>query len=140
MTIWVALYGAPLWVSTATVAYRHVKMERVQRQTGLKCISQYRPILAFAVNILTGIPPPPTDATIAEIMESYMAIQAMSTLQEWKQMENLVRQNHDPDAWINRRHTQLPFHLKQLLHDHRAFLDYFTSYGPKTGSDVYSLL
>lgn len=51
----VALYEAPVWISTATVIYRRVEMEQIQRKAGLRCISGYRTISAPAVIILAGM-------------------------------------------------------------------------------------
>jgi len=132
----ILLYGAPSWAHTLDYAPANVtQLNRVQRTSLLRSICGYRTISETAANILAAVPPadllarerslvflekrageatglPPRARTFA----AWRARIAKASTGGWT--KRLVG---DIEAWCNRKHGELDFHLTQVLSGHGCF-------------------
>jgi hypothetical protein len=140
----VLLYGAPSWSHTLDYTPVNVaQLNRVQRTSLLRSICAYRTVSETAANFLAAVPPADILARERSLVfcekragETSGFHPRARTLAAWRARiaeastggwtKRLVQ---NIEAWCNRKHGELDFHLTQILSGHGCFGVYLHKIG-----------
>lgn len=147
----ILLYGAPIWSEELASRRNGNVFNRVQKTTAIRVISGYRTVSFEAATFLARIPPIYLLASSRKRV--YERIVDLRALEKWSKAEETEIKHEEElilkrqwdlhlrrpnlagvrtreailpsfQAWIDRRHGSLGFHLTQLLTGHGCFGSY----------------
>jgi hypothetical protein len=142
----VLLYGAPIWADATKIERTRLTLARVQRRSALRVASAYRTVSEDAILVLTATPP--IDLLAKERQAVYNGQKKVDakelTMQKWKERWDTStkgRWTHqlvgNLNAWCERKHGELNYHLTQMLTGHGCFSNYLHRIGKEATNECH---
>lgn len=140
------LYGAPFWIHDIVKGAIN-KLSRVARRMMLRVAICYRTTSYAAVAVVASVPP--LELLAKERAEIYggldRALARSKLLRRWQEECDTARTGRwtyrlmgDMEAWYRRRHSEVNFHMSQVLTGHGFFRSYLQRFG-KSDTDACAL-
>ena len=140
------LYGAQIWAEALKQKGNMRKMQSVHRLTAIRVTSAFRTVSGDAVSVIAGMTP--MDIAADEMRRLYKAKcdaemttdvrrrEESASMQTWQDRWNSSQKGRwthrlipNVEAWKNRKHGEVNFHLTQFLTGHGGYRKYLHRFG-----------